>query len=196
MIYKKIINVMREINFVPKETFVKMKSGGYIAVSHDTVARLLHPILAKEGIVVRVTLLDSSKEMMSNGMVFYSGRYSLSLIDADDGDSIEYTGEAHATDVGDKAPGKALSYATKMLLLKAFLLETGENDEERVGAAEVVERIGEEDAEDIRELAERTGTDINSILSWAGIKSLTELRKDQYSRVIDILEKKLKRGQR
>jgi hypothetical protein len=191
MIYKKIINVMREINFIPKETFVKMKSGGYIAVSHDTVARLLHPILAKEGIVVKVTLLDSSKEMMKD-MVFYSGRYSLSLIDADDGDSIEYVGEAHAIDVGDKAPGKALSYATKMLLLKAFLLETGENDEERV---EEVETISEEDAEDIRELAEKSGTDINNILSWAGIKSLTELRKDQYSRVIDILEKKLKRVQ-
>jgi hypothetical protein len=191
MIYKKIINVMREINFIPKETFVKMKTGGYIAVSHDTVARLLHPILAKEGIVVKVTLLDSSKEMMKD-MVFYSGRYSLSLIDADDGDSIEYVGEAHALDVGDKAPGKALSYATKMLLLKAFLLETGENDEERV---EEVETISEEDAEDIRELAEKSGTNINNILSWAGIKSLTELRKDQYSRVIDILEKKLKRVQ-
>jgi hypothetical protein len=194
MIYKKIINVMREIGFIPKETFVKMKSGGYTAVSHDTVARILHPILAKEGIVVRVTLLDSSKEMMSNGMVFYSGRYSLSLIDAEDGDSIEYVGEAHATDIGDKAPGKALSYATKMLLLKAFLLETGENDEERAEAEEA-EMISEEDAEDIRELAEKTGTNINSILSWAGIKSLTELRKDQYSRAIDILEKKLRRGQ-
>jgi hypothetical protein len=191
MIYKKIIDVMREINFIPKETFVKMRTGGYTAVSHDTVARLLHPILAKEGIVVKVTLLDSSKEMMKD-MVFYSGRYSLSLIDADDGDSIEYVGEAHAIDVGDKAPGKALSYATKMLLLKAFLLETGENDEERV---EEVETISEEDAEDIRELAEKSGTDINNILSWAGIKSLTELRKDQYSRVIDILEKKLKRVQ-
>jgi hypothetical protein len=193
MIYKKIINVMREINFIPKETFVKMKSGGYIAVSHDTVARLLHPILAKEGIVVKVTLLDSSKEMMKD-MVFYSGRYSLSLIDADDGDSIEYVGEAHAMDVGDKAPGKALSYATKMLLLKAFLLETGENDEERVEVEEKAETISEEDAEDIMELAEKSGTDIKNILSWAGIKSLTELRKDQYSRVIDILEKKLNRG--
>jgi hypothetical protein len=194
MIYKKIINVMREINFIPKETFVKMKTGGYTAVSHDTVARLLHPILAKEGVLVRVTLLDSSKEMMDNGMVFYSGRYSLSLIDADDGDFIEYVGEAHAIDIGDKAPGKALSYATKMMLLKAFLLETGENDEERVEVEEV-ERISEEEAEEIRGLAEKTGTNINNILSWAGIKSLTELRKDQYFRVVDILEKKLKRGQ-
>jgi hypothetical protein len=194
MIYKKIINVMREINFIPKETFVKMRTGGYTAVSHDTVARLLHPILAEQGIVVRVTLLDSSKETMNGGMVFYSGRYSLALIDSDDGDSIEYVGEAHAIDVGDKAPGKALSYATKMLLLKAFLLETGENDEERVEVEEKAETISEEDAEDIRELAEKSGTNINNILSWAGIKSLAELRKDQYSRVIDILEKKLNRG--
>jgi uncharacterized protein YdbL (DUF1318 family) len=81
-----------------------------------------------------------------------------------------------------------------MLLLKAFLLETGENDEERVEVEEKAETISEEDAEDIRELAEKSGTDIKNILSWAGIKSLTELRKDQYSRVIDILEKKLNRG--
>ena len=42
------------------------------------------------------------------------------------------TVEAHASDNGDKAPGKALSYATKSAILKTLSLETGENDESRV----------------------------------------------------------------
>ncbi len=39
--------------------------------------------------------------------------------------------EAHALDHGDKAPGKALSYAKKYAVLKLLEIETGEEDEGR-----------------------------------------------------------------
>jgi len=44
---------------------------------------------------------------------------------------------AHAEDMGDKAPGKALSYATKYSILKILLLESGESDESRIPAAKM-----------------------------------------------------------
>ncbi len=40
--------------------------------------------------------------------------------------------DAHADDYGDKAPGKALSYATKYAILKVLMLESGENEEGRI----------------------------------------------------------------
>jgi hypothetical protein len=43
---------------------------------------------------------------------------------------------SHALDNGDKAPGKAISYATKYALLKTFLLETGEDEESRHNPSE------------------------------------------------------------
>ena len=44
---------------------------------------------------------------------------------------ITSTIQAHANDNGDKAPGKALTYATKAAILKVLCLESGENDESR-----------------------------------------------------------------
>ena len=40
---------------------------------------------------------------------------------------------SNALDNSDKAPGKALSYATKYAILKMLMIETGENDESRTG---------------------------------------------------------------
>ena len=40
--------------------------------------------------------------------------------------------EGHGEDYNDKAPGKAISYATKTGILKTFMIVTGENDEERL----------------------------------------------------------------
>ncbi len=39
---------------------------------------------------------------------------------------------SHAEDQGDKAPGKALSYATKYAILKVLMLESGDDEESRV----------------------------------------------------------------
>jgi hypothetical protein len=40
--------------------------------------------------------------------------------------------DAHADDYGDKAPGKALSYAVKSAVLKLLMIETGVDDEGRL----------------------------------------------------------------
>jgi len=45
--------------------------------------------------------------------------------------------EGFADDIGDKGPGKALSYAMKYAHLKTFGIETGEDDEQRIPDDEV-----------------------------------------------------------
>ena len=65
-------------------------------------------------------------------MGLYSGTYQFTFVNIDNPDEkFTATVQAHANDNGDKAPGKALSYAAKSVLLKVFCLETGENDESR-----------------------------------------------------------------
>ena len=66
-------------------------------------------------------------------MGLYEGVYEINFVNIDSGeDKIAVTVLAHANDNGDKAPGKALTYATKAAILKVLCLETGENDESRV----------------------------------------------------------------
>ena len=65
-------------------------------------------------------------------MGLYSGVYSVSFVNIDDGnDKVQIQLESHANDNGDKATGKALTYAVKNAILKVLSLETGENDESR-----------------------------------------------------------------
>jgi hypothetical protein len=65
-------------------------------------------------------------------MHLYSGDYIVHFVNIDDPkDTASVSINAHAADNGDKAPGKAASYATKYAMLKMFSLETGENDEQR-----------------------------------------------------------------
>ena len=76
---------------------------------------------------------------------------------AEDGSSIEAMAIGTGEDHGDKAAGKALSYAVKNCHLKTFALVTGLNDEERIEYTEP--------AKTLREWSEelRAVTDIQSL---------------------------------
>ena len=132
-IYQRINAVMKEVEYVQKDATVQT----YKAVSHDMVTAVIRPHLVKQGIVVQLEQLRSEilvKRNVKDGekMHLYSGDYAVHLVNMDSPeDRVSVTINAHANDNGDKAPGKAASYATKVALLKIFSLETGENDEQR-----------------------------------------------------------------
>ena len=65
-------------------------------------------------------------------MGLYSGKYNIEFVNMDNPDQKTIVSvEAHANDNGDKAPGKAMTYAVKTAVLKQFYFESGENDESR-----------------------------------------------------------------
>jgi len=140
-IYQRINAVMKQIEFVQKDTSISGGGGGsYSAVSHDMVTAVLRKHLVEQGIVIHLEQLHSEilvqrkieKKETDIKMMLYSGDYGISFVNIDNPeDRVTVTINAHAMDNGDKAPGKAASYATKMAMLKMFSLETGENDESR-----------------------------------------------------------------
>ena len=72
-----------------------------------------------------------------NPIIRYEAAYKVAIIDGTHADSsdlnkMEAVIEAHAEDQGDKAPGKAMSYAVKYFILKTFNIETGEDEESRI----------------------------------------------------------------
>ena len=134
------MNIYQRINAVMKEvTYVKRGSAGQgTGVKYDEAIAVLRPAMVNHGIVMiqqqvgsTVPLSGSEKQKM------YSSDYVVKLINMDDPtDYAEYPVTAHAMDNGDKAPGKTSTYACKVVLLKAFALETGENDESRAELAD------------------------------------------------------------
>ena len=140
-IYQRINEVRKEVEYVQKDATVNAGGSSYKAVTHDMVTAVVRPLLIKHGIVITVDQLQSrllqEKAVKADGdkgykMHLYSGDYAVHFVNIDNpGDRISVTVNAQANDSGDKAPGKAMSYATKYAILKTFSLETGENEEAR-----------------------------------------------------------------
>lgn len=109
-------------DYVQKEKKDKMR---YSIVSHDAVTAIIRDVCLKTG--VHYYPLDGSEKWQVNG-----NRFELKLavrfqsIDNPE-DFIDVLGFGFGIDEGDKGPGKALSYAVKYALLKAYGLETGDD---------------------------------------------------------------------
>lgn len=143
-IYQRINEVMKSVEYVQKDS--KVSGGGtYTAVSHDMVVAVLRKAMVKHGIVVRTEQLRGDILQMRDikndiKMHLYSADYAVHFVNIDKPDDFCTVNiNAHANDNGDKAPGKAASYAVKYAMLKTFSLETGDNDESRVAVDDLTE---------------------------------------------------------
>ena len=133
-IYQRINEVRKAIGYVQKDKAVSTGGGSYKAVTHDAVTGMVRDALIKHGVVIVTSVLHSifhPKEPDAKQRL-YEATYQIEFVNADDpADRITTQQNAHALDNGDKAPGKAQSYATKYAILKLFNIETGEDEESR-----------------------------------------------------------------
>ena len=134
-IYQRINAVRKAINYIQKDKSVSAgPAGSYRAVTHDAVTGMIRQHLVEHGIIIAPTLIDSVFHAKEEGAKqrLYSASYDVRFINMDAPDEcVTIRIEAHALDNGDKAPGKAISYATKYAILKLFNIETGEDEESR-----------------------------------------------------------------
>lgn len=139
-IYQRINEVMKAVKYVQKDATVQ----GYKAVSHDQVVSVARAELVKAGVVIYPEQIGAGTVTKSEGskMHLYSAFYQINFVNVDaPEDRIQVMIEAHAQDNGDKAPGKAVTYATKAAILKVLCLETGEGEESRVAEIDISEEL-------------------------------------------------------
>lgn len=146
-IYQRINEVRKEIGYVQKDKDVGFGKSSYRAVTHDAVTGMVRASLVKNGIVIVPSVLSATfhpAELVTTvddtgtsktahaKQRLYEATYQIDFVNVDDpADRITTQQNAHALDNGDKAPGKAQSYATKYAILKLFNIETGEDEESR-----------------------------------------------------------------
>lgn len=138
-IFQKINEVRKKIDYIRKEKAVQ----NYKAVTHDQVTALVRQHLVDIGVVIVPNLVSTSTvdtgEKTSKGtpIIRVEAVYSFDFVNTEDAnDKFSSSVSAHANDQGDKAPGKALSYAKKAIVLKVFEIETGEDEESRYQQSE------------------------------------------------------------
>jgi hypothetical protein len=132
------INAVRETcPYIKKDKRVEW----YMAVTHDLVTAELRESLITHGVLLNPVLvsqctIDTGHRTQKGNVTWrFEGVFDVEFLNADNvADKIVSRIAAHANDTGDKAPGKALSYAVKSAMLKVFSIETGEDDESRVSS--------------------------------------------------------------
>lgn len=164
-IYQRLLGAASEVDFIKKDKEVSGFGGGYKAVTHDAVVGEVRPALLKWGIVVTFNVVDYRAEHHEikgkNGTrtVFeVVAKVEVNFVAAGGDMTNPLASRATCTtigighDSGDKAAGKALSYAKKYALLQALLLQTGVNDEERHDGMTQAERDAAEEEADLKRM--------------------------------------------
>lgn len=140
-IYQRLNEVRKQVRYIKKD---KEVGGKYWAVTHDNVTAEVREHLIVHGIMIVPQLMKS--QVVLTGMttksgipiIRYEAMFNIEFVNCDEPSEKVCVGmESHALDEGDKAPGKAISYATKYAMLKLFSIETGDDEESRYADAKV-----------------------------------------------------------
>lgn len=204
-IYQRINDVMKSVAYVQKDKAVTGMGAGYKAVTHDQLVATIRQHVVSAGIAVVVSQTrgkyndkgqkwdKDSKQLIPDSMRLYEGEYDVSLVNIDrPEDRVTAHVEAHAMDNGDKAPGKAMTYATKTAMLKLFWLETGENEESRSGPVSNIDvdaiLLDIDATDDVDALRAKTKewaaicTKEKDVDSWKTIKAAAAVRAGELSK--------------
>jgi len=186
-IYHRINAIRQNVKYIKKDTVV----GNYKAISHDEVISKVRESFVEFGVMVYPsetsgeTIVsewqDGDRRKVS---YLYDAKYEVWFVNIDDpGDKFCLVVGAHGLDFGDKAPGKACTYATKMAIVKVLMLETGINDESREEQRMAKETISTDQLEQLNKMLEPLINDENFVLGLLkahGIKNLGQLLKGSF----------------
>ena len=125
LIYKKIIEVMADINAIGKDR--RNQQQGFQFRGIDDVMNELHSSLAKCGVFVLPNVLDETRttgKTSNNKDMFYT-RLKINFgFYAEDGSHVDAVVIGEAMDTADKASNKALSIGLKYAMLQVFCIPT------------------------------------------------------------------------
>jgi hypothetical protein len=182
------------------------KERSYKAVSEGDVLRAVKPIEIELGIfsypfdrtIVETQVLTTKKEY--NGNTTESNQLLMRIetiyrfVNVEKPDEfVDVKSYGDGVDSGDKAPGKAMTYADKYALLKAYKIETGD-DPDKDGSGELKKAQSYEPKATKAQIETLTKAysveNIQKITEFYKVKSLEEITSKQASAMIAKLEGK------
>ena len=182
-LFQRLSAVSSEVGKIAKDATVTAGYGSYKAVTHDAVTGQTRAAMEKYG-VIAITSVESFSETReeltkSNGDIRTVFRCTVEVctefINCDNPEET-YQVKAFGTgeDGGDKAVGKAISYATKYSLLKGLMLETGD-DTDHDASHEGTRHQPAPDKPWLNDITELVSVAIQN--GWSSKQAIAEARK-------------------
>jgi hypothetical protein len=142
-LYEKLAEIYQETHGLAKDLEVAYEGSAtnYKGVSEKIVLKTLRPLFVKKKIII---LPQPPTQLVTNGKIL-TGSFSFKIIDTETGESEVVGSPGTGHDGADKKAGKAFTYAFKIMLIKAFMLISGE-DTDNTHSDEIIDYDSKEDA--------------------------------------------------
>ena len=199
---EKLVEIRRRIGQVEKRGI--NEAGNYRYVRAADLAGPIGDLLAEYGIILLPRLESIDSDPLGNRAGLEERTHvvvAYTFVDAKTSEELTVKLAGTGIDPGDKAVAKAQTSALKYVLLQTFLIATGDDPEEECGKPTSsnkttapngsAQRITAAQAAEIKQLVERTGTELERMLEYFHVASIEGMNERSYSRALTTLRKKL-----
>lgn len=204
-IYQKLLAISNELETVAKNLNVGIGKSSYKAVGEADVLRAVKPLEAKYGVYsypIARNLVESSviESIDFNGNVKKQQFMRLEIIyrfvNTDNpAEYVDITSFGDGIDSGDKATGKAMTYADKYALMKAYKIITGDDpdqhpSEELQSKAEKVVKATAQQIEIITKAYENKQDKYAEMLKMFNVEKVEDLTVVQANKICKAIKEK------
>ena len=199
---QKLAEVRRRIGQIEKRGI--NHEGNYNYVRAADLSGAVGDVLAELGVIMLPHLESISSEPLGDragGDHLTRVVIAYTFMDTNNSEELTVKVAGEGVDPGDKSVCKAQTSALKYALLQSFLIATGDDPEEDCGKPagsnhsnppnRTAQRITAAQAAEIKQLVERTGTELERMLEYFHVASIEEMNQRCYSRALTTLRKKL-----
>lgn len=203
-IYEKMSKVTSELSAVAKNLSVGEGRSSYKAAGEADVLAAVKPIEAKYGIysypcsrkVIDTDVMTTTSTYNGNtketNKLFLRIEVVYRFVNIEKPDEyIDITSYGDGVDTQDKAVGKAMTYADKYALMKAYKIITGEDPDqyksEEGHFASIDSLASTQEKQMLIDLCNQFGVDVNDLLKEVGVNG--KMTKAQHGQALIILKK-------
>ena len=194
-IYEKILEVMKNIEYLSKDDAVAFGSTKYKAMSEEKVTTTVRKELIKQGLVV----FPVEQTVVKEGNITTTNT-TYKMVNTENPEEFVFLASSgQGSDTQDKGVGKAMTYSFKYMLLRTFAIPTGE-DPDKVASAQIdYEEALVKKKATLKKLLEETDSDVVAFLGWCTktferkVKSVDELKDLELDEAIRTVKRKEKK---
>ena len=181
-IYEKILEVMKNIEYLKKDDAVEFGNTKYKAMSEEKVTTAVRAQLIKQKLVV----FPIEQTVEKSGNITTTNTIYKMVNTENPEEYVLLASSGQGSDTQDKGVGKAMTYSFKYMLLRTFAIPTGE-DPDKISSEQIdyEENLTKKKAK-VKELLEATGSDTEEFL-----KTCSTFFERKINSVDDMLDKEL-----
>ena len=193
-IYKKMLAITKEVATVAKNLEVGFGAGKYKAVGEADILRSVKPIEEKHGVysypydreIIESGTMERETKNGKSIQLYLRIKTVYRFVSIEDCSYIDIVSYGDGVDTQDKSPGKAMTYADKYALMKAYKIQTGDDPDQNASEPQTAVKTTQDSQRKVMEDYVRKHYDaanLGKMLEYYKVASVSDLDNVQLATV-------------